>query len=158
MKTLILENALNHLLSTHQVDISPLEGKTIRLSLQDFPLDVYFICTNNRFFVVTNSDVTDVEITLTMSAFADLLKQAKLHDMLRQDKIIIHGDVKTAQLLVDILQQLDFDFEEVLSQWTGDIIAHQAGKVVSHLKSSDRPISAFKDKIAAILINPKVVK
>jgi ubiquinone biosynthesis protein UbiJ len=60
-----------------------------------------------------------------MSAFADLLKQAKLHDMLRQDKIIIHGDVKTAQLLVDILQQLDFDFEEVMSQWTGDIIAHQ---------------------------------
>ncbi|AYQ55874.1 Protein YigP (COG3165) clustered with ubiquinone biosynthetic genes [Bathymodiolus thermophilus thioautotrophic gill symbiont] len=156
MKTLILENALNHLLSTHQVDISPLEGKTIRLSLQDFPLDVYFICTNNRFFVVTSSDVVDVEITLTVSAFSDLLKKTELHDMLRQDKIIIHGDVKTAQLLVDILQQLDF--EEVLSQWTGDIIAHQAGKVIKHLKSSDRPISAFKDKIAAILINPKVVK
>ena len=158
MKTLILENALNYLLSTHQVDISPLEGKTIRLSLQDFPLDVYFICVNNRFFVVSNSNITDVEITLTASAFSDLLKQATLQDMLRQDKIIIHGDVKTAQLLVDILQQLDVDFEEVLSQWTGDIIAHQTGKVIKHLKSSDHPISALKDKIGTILINPKVVE
>jgi ubiquinone biosynthesis protein UbiJ len=112
MKTLILENALNHLLSTHQVDISPLEGKTIRLSLQDFPLDVYFICTNNRFFVVTNSDVTDVEITLTMSAFADLLKQ---EDFKKSSQITHYfttlGLIKIAAILslnADIRRSLDF--------------------------------------------------
>jgi ubiquinone biosynthesis protein UbiJ len=30
-----------------------------------------------------------------------------LTELLRQDKIIIHGDVKTAQLLVDLLQQVE---------------------------------------------------
>jgi ubiquinone biosynthesis protein UbiJ len=60
-----------------------------------------------------------------VSVFLQLMQGEDLTELLRQDKIIIHGDVKTAQLLVDLLQQVEFDFEEELSKFTGDIVAHQ---------------------------------
>jgi ubiquinone biosynthesis protein UbiJ len=78
-----------------------------------------------------------------------------LTELLRQDKIIIHGDVKTAQLLVDLLQQVEFDFEEELSKFTGDIVAHQVGRIATKFKSSDNPLAAIKDKITHFLIAPK---
>jgi ubiquinone biosynthesis protein UbiJ len=62
--------------------------------------------------------------------------------------IIIHGDVKTAQLLVDLLQQVEFDFEEELSKFTGDIVAHQVGRIATKFKSSDNPLVASIYSIA----------
>jgi len=58
--------------------------------------------------------------------------------------------------LVDLLQKVEIDFEEELSKYTGDIIAHQVGKMAKKLKSSDNSIDTIKDKIATFLINPVV--
>ncbi len=160
MQHFVLEQALNYLITTDSINIDALHGKTVRFSLQDLPLDVNFICTNERIFVV--SDVTrksDVDIKLTANVFFLLFKGEDLTELLRQDKIIIHGDVKTAQLLVDMLQQVDIDIEEILSQYTGDIIAHELGKIAKKAKKvaleSNSPIDAIKDGLSQLLINPQ---
>lgn len=155
-QTVVLEKALNHLLTAHQIDISALEGKTIHFSLQDLPMDVGFICTNARIFV--SSDTTkapDVDIKLQLESFLALLRGQDLTDLLKQDKIVIHGDVKMAQLLVDLFQQVGFDFEEVLSKYTGDIVAHQVGKSVKKFKDIESPLDAIKDKAVNLFVAPK---
>ena len=86
--------------------------------------------------------------------FLSLFQGEDLTELLREDKIVIHGDVKTAQLLVDLLQQVDIDFEELLSQYTGDVVAHQVGKLAKKLKSLDQPLTAIKDGVAHFLIRP----
>ncbi|VVH64423.1 hypothetical protein BSPLISOX_2559 [uncultured Gammaproteobacteria bacterium] len=156
MQSIILQSVLNHLLEVHHIDIHPLEGKTVHFSLQDFPIEVNFICTNARIFVTTDTTThADVDIKLKSSVFLQLMQGEDLTELLRQDKIIIHGDVKTAQLLVDLLQQVEFDFEEELSKFTGDIVAHQVGRIATKFKSSDNPLAAIKDKITHFLIAPK---
>ncbi len=155
MQAIILERALNFLLATHPIDIQPLEGKKVHFSLQDFPLEMNFICTNNRIFVTTDAAInTDVNITLQSSVFLALFQGEDLTELLRQDKIVIHGDVKTAQLLVDLLQQVNIDLEELLSKYTGDVVAHQVGKLAKKIKSSDNPIGSIKDGITHFLIAP----
>lgn len=155
-QAVVLEKALNHLLDAQQIDIGALEGKTIHFSLQDLPIDVGFICVNARIFVTSDTNKTpDVDIKLQLESFLALFRGQDLTDLLRQDKIMIHGDVKTAQLLVDLLQQVDFDFEEALSKWTGDIIAHEVGKVVKKFKDADNPLKAIKDEAVNLLIAPK---
>jgi ubiquinone biosynthesis protein UbiJ len=156
MQSVILERALNFLLETHPIDIQPLDGKTVHFCLQDFPLEINFICTNGRIFVTSDININaDVDIKLQSSAFRSLLQGEDMTELLRQDKIVIHGDVKTAQLLVDVLQQVDIDFEELLSQYTGDIVAHQVGKIAKKLKSSDNPIASIKEGVTNFLIRPK---
>ncbi len=160
MQHFLLEQALNHFIKQTQTDLTPLNGNTIHFALQDLPLRVNFICTNNRVFVSDDTTLdTNVEITLKSSVFLALFQGEDLTELLRQDKIIIHGDVKTAQLLVDLLKKIDIDLEEVLSQYTGDIIAHQAGKVALKIKSSAEQsgnlLETLKDELTTLLIAPR---
>ena len=155
MQHFVLEQALNYLIDQGRADLSALNGKTLYFALEDLPLNVNFICTNDRIFVTTDTSAgADVDIKLKSSVFLALLQGEDLTELLRQDKIVIHGDVKTAQLLVDLLQQIDIDFEEVLSKYTGDIIAYQVGKLAKSFKASDNPLETLKDELTTLLIAP----
>ena len=159
MQHFVLEQALNHLIDQGGADLSALNGKKLHFALEDLPLNINFICTNDRIFVTTNTNAdADVDIKLKSNVFLALFQGEDLTELLRQDKIIIHGDVKTAQLLVDLFQQIDIDFEEVLSKYTGDIVAHQIGKLAKNFKTSDNPLEALKDELTALLIAPKKSK
>jgi len=155
MQHFVLEQALNYLIDQGNADLGALNGKTLYFSLEDLPLDVNFVCTNDRIFVTTDTSAdADVDIKLKSSVFLALFQGKDLTELLRQDKIVIHGDVKTAQLLVDLLQQLDIDLEEALSKYTGDIIAHQVGKMAKKFKTSDNPLEALKNELTTLLVAP----
>jgi len=163
MQHFVLEQALNFLIQNGSIDIKPLESKVIRFSLIDPLLEVNFICTNDRIFVTSDTSTpSDVDIKLKPNVFFALFKGEDLTDLLRQDKIQIHGDVKTAQLLVDLLTETDIDLEEMLSQYTGDIVAHEIGKKAEKFKQiakdSPNPIEALKNGLSDFLISPKVSK
>ena len=155
MQHFVLEQALNYLIDQGNADLSTLNGKTLHFALEDLPLNVNFVCTNDRIFVTTDTSTdADVDIKLKSSVFLALFQGKDLTELLRQDKIVIHGDVKTAQLLVDLLQQLDIDLEEALSKYTGDIIAHQVGKMAKKFKTSDNPLEALKNELTTLLVAP----
>ena len=155
MQHFLLEQALNYFIRQNKVDLSTLNGKTLFFTLEDLPLSFNFICTNNRIFVTTQDDITaDVDVKLHARVFLALIQGENLTDLLRQDKIKIHGDVKTVQLLVDLLQKIDINLEEMLAKHTGDIVAHQLGKVAKNLSKSTNPIDSFKDELTTLLIAP----
>ena len=155
MQHFLLEQALNYFIRQNKVDLSTLNGKTLFFTLEDLPLSFNFICTNNRIFVTTQDDITaDVDVKLHARVFLALIQGENLTDLLRQDKIKIHGDVKTVQLLVDLLQKIDIDLEEMLAKHTGDIVAHQLGKIAKNLSKSTNPIDSFKDELTTLLIAP----
>lgn len=161
MQYFVLERALNFLIQTGAINTAPLDSKIIQFSLQDLPLEVNFICTNDRIFVVSDTDKSvDVDIKLSSSVFFALFKGENLTELLRQDRIKIHGDVKTAQLLVDMLEAVDVDLEEVLSQYVGDIAAHEIGKIATAFKrtaqKSDNLFEALKDSLSDLIISPAV--
>lgn len=155
MQHWLLERALNHLISTGMVDTTPLNKKTIYFCVDGLPLNGYFVCDNNRIFVVPETDrAADVDISLSPAVLTELLDGKTLTELLKQDRIIVRGDAKTAQLLVDLLPQIKPDLEEILSRYTGDIIAHQAGKVAKKFARSNGGLEAIKDELTKLLINP----
>ncbi|MCS5586295.1 MAG: SCP2 sterol-binding domain-containing protein [Gammaproteobacteria bacterium] len=155
MQHFVLEQALNYLIDQGDADLSALNGKTLYFALEDLPLDVNFVCTNDRIFVTTDTSAgADVDIKLKSSVFLALFQGEDLTELLRQDKIIIHGDVKTAQLLVDLLQQIDTGLEEVLSKYTGDIVAYQVGKLAKNFKASDNPLESIKNELTTLFVAP----
>jgi ubiquinone biosynthesis protein UbiJ len=158
MLRLILEKTLNILLELGNINTTPLAEKTIRFRLQDLPLDLFFVCNNQRIFVLESGATPNVNIQLESSVFFALFKGETLSDLLKADKIIMNGDMKTAQLLVDLFEQIDIDLEELLSHYTGDIIAHEVGNIARKIKQSSDPIASVKDRISRFLIQPTVVR
>ncbi|MBE8190423.1 MAG: hypothetical protein HAW58_06185 [Candidatus Thioglobus sp.] len=161
MQYFLLERALNYFIKQAKADLTALEGKNIHFTLQDLTLTANFICSNNRIFVSQNELKSDVEIALKSQVFLALFAGEDLTELLRQDKIIINGDVKTAQLLVDLFKQIDIDFEEILAEQTGDIFAHQAGKIANKISNKIRadgnqnqPLESVKNAITTLLIAP----
>ncbi|MDP6103942.1 MAG: SCP2 sterol-binding domain-containing protein [Gammaproteobacteria bacterium] len=163
MQYLVIQQAVNYLIKSGNADISPLNGKTVRFSLQDLPLNVDFVFTNNRVFVLSNKGKNvDVSIDLKSVAFIAIIQGEDLNELLKQDKIMVNGDVKTAQLVVGLLNNAEIDFEEELSSFTGDIIAHKIGSIVSKVKDRSKdiesPMEIVKDGLIKLLISPSKSK
>lgn len=158
MQFLILESALNYLITSQSIDTAALHKKNIRFEIENFPLEMVFVCTHNKIYVLSaTKESTDVDIKLKIDVFLSLFQGKDLKQLLREDKIIVSGDVKTAQLLVDLLEQVDIDLEEALSKYTGDAFANEVGKLIKNIKqkpSGQDPIEAIKNKVTKLLLNP----
>ena len=163
MRLLFLQQVVNYIITSSGLDIGTLNNKIIRFSLEDLPLDVDFVCKNNRVFVLSDAGTpADVDIKLKSTAFLSIFNGEDITELLRKDKIVIKGDVKTAQLLVDLLNKADIDLEEELSKYTGDIVANGVGKTTNKLKaiSSDQSgaMAAIKGSLLKLFVAPSKSK
>jgi len=144
MFRLTLEKTLNHLINTNNIDTEGLNNKIIGLSVDEFNLKLLFMFTNSRVFVMEMQDQQNinVDIKLNKTAFLSLFKGASFEELIESDEIEINGSVKTAQQLADLIALASIDVEELVSHYTGDIIAHQLGKSIKLVKGK-----ANKDKV-----------
>lgn len=118
--------ALDPYLSYH---LEPLAGKVIALKCTDYP-DWRLCCTftnKNILFISSEPPKTDVKIYSTFSGF---IKFAISHD---KTGIMIEGNAHIAELILKFISDLKIDWEEELSKYSGDVIAHQAGVLISRL-------------------------
>ncbi|HIF88753.1 MAG TPA: hypothetical protein EYG22_06995 [Candidatus Thioglobus sp.] len=160
MLRLALEKTLNLLIANGVVKLGKLEGQNIALHVPELGLSLYFVCINSRIYVLeTQQQSADVDITLNQSAFLSLFKGKELKELLANDEVVISGNVKVAQALSDLFAETSVDVEELISQHTGDIVAHQLGKAIRFAKK--RPcdnvsdiVETMKDDLSTLLVNP----
>ncbi|MDP6163658.1 MAG: SCP2 sterol-binding domain-containing protein [Candidatus Thioglobus sp.] len=165
MFRLTIEKALNHIINVNNIDIAPIDNKVISLGVDDIDLSLFFLCLNSRIFVIDNGQnkKTDVEIRMNKASFLSLFKGIPLEDLIEKEDIEINGSIKTAQNLADLLASSSIDIEELVSQYTGDIVAHQVGRSLNQIKnislSNDGSIiDNLKEELTTILIAPSRAK
>ena len=161
MFRLAIEKALNHMINANSVDISLIDNKIISLNVDEIDLSLFFLCLNARIFVIKNTQnkKTDVEIRMNKESFLSLFKGVTLEDLIEKEDIEINGSIKTAQQLADLLASSSIDIEELISQYTGDIIAHQVGQSFKQiknisLKNDGSIIDTLKEELTPLLIAP----
>ncbi|MGE4593952.1 MAG: SCP2 sterol-binding domain-containing protein [Gammaproteobacteria bacterium] len=160
MLRLALEKTLNLLIANGVVKLGKLEGHNIALHIPELGLNLCFVCINSRIYVLeAQQQSPDVDITLNRLAFLSLFKGKELKDLLANDEVVINGNVKVAQTLSDLFAETSIDVEELISQYTGDIVAHQLGKVIRFAKK--RPddnlndiVETLKDDLSTLLVAP----
>jgi len=79
----------------------------------------------------------DITITGSLTAFTSLVLQKDQKNALPQG-LAIEGDTERAEMIKNLFLNLDIDWEEILSHWTGDIMAHQVGCFFRNLKTSQK--------------------
>ena len=132
-----LESALNLYLRQSPDALqraAQLQGKAIAISVTGTGLTVYFLPDKEGVQVLSHYE-GDVETHLTGTplGFARLSLNNR-EDALFQGAVKIEGDTDTGQAFQDLLAGVDWDWEEQLSRVTGDVIAHQAGKLARTAK------------------------
>ena len=110
--------------------LAALHGRSIRIDLRGTGVRWFFVPAHDGRVRVVGSLEGEPDCTLAGSPF-DLLRASAKAAGAKQlfgGHVQIEGDTDLAQRFSEVLADLDIDWEEQLSQLTGDIAAHEIGR------------------------------
>lgn len=112
--------------------LKPLRGKILEMQIQKTPFHYGFLFTKNTIEVISADKITaDATIRGDFFTFLKLFKSFSVSDF---SQLSITGDQTFSENAYHLLQDLDIDWEELLSHYTGDVIAHKMGQCVQGFK------------------------
>lgn len=128
-----IELAINQYISLDEdvsLFLAPVAGKVIAINIQPFDETIYLCPTKDSIQVLeTYLPEVDSSISGTLSALGLMGLSATPMRSIFNGEVTITGDTRTAHKFQQLFEKLDIDFEEKLSQFTGDIVAHKIGNI-----------------------------
>ena len=129
----VFEAALNRYLALDSdvgFFLSPLDGKVVAVTLLPFNETIY-LCPTAKNVQVLDVYPGEPDTTLTGSAgaFSLMAFSSKPMRSIFSGEITITGDMQTGRKFQALFDKLDIDLEEVLSHYTGDVVAHGLGRL-----------------------------
>jgi ubiquinone biosynthesis protein UbiJ len=124
-----------------------MHGRVIHLDLSGLDSSLYFIPDPNGVQIL-NEFEGQVDCILRGSPL-DLLRMRGTRestDQLFQGSVEIEGDTTLAQAFGALISELDIDWEEQLARVTGDIAAHEIGKLVRSAMDWGRSLSSTSEQ------------
>lgn len=132
--TAAIEAALNRVLQLDEDSVarlSRLQGKVIAIEFSGLDVALYLIPEAGNLTVYGRFE-GEADTVLRGSPLALMRMGLAKHagDVVFAGDVIISGDVELGQEFRDILDGLDIDWEEHLSHFTGDLVAHKVGNLL----------------------------
>jgi ubiquinone biosynthesis accessory factor UbiJ len=131
-----IEQMINYMLALDDESLASLtkySGSVVAIDLQNTRTTVYVKINPAGISLSGNSDTkADVTIRGTpvqLLAYVNAMQQS---DPLQSGNIEITGNIALAQKVQSVIKNLEIDWEEVLSRWVGDTLAHKLGNTVRH--------------------------
>ncbi|MGL5306766.1 MAG: ubiquinone biosynthesis accessory factor UbiJ, partial [Aeromonas veronii] len=101
-----------------------LVGKVLKLELRELK-PLWFVFSERRLDVLAQHEgEADAVLSLSLTALGLLKDPSALTRYIREEKLDLSGDPQLVQAFSVLLGELDIDWEEELSRYTGDVLAH----------------------------------
>jgi ubiquinone biosynthesis protein UbiJ len=127
----LFESSINRYLAldpSTQESVAALENKSITLVLKEFSFPLYFKIENKRIKVLSEIEVeTDVRLATSVPALLQMTLSDRSDESVLGSEIDMSGNMDVGREFRNIFKNVDIDGEEILSRYTGDIIAHKLG-------------------------------
>lgn len=124
-----LEKALNYVLKLDPdtvLRLNSLQGKVVKLSINDWNFECFVVIRENSLGVMTHyAGVPDAGISGKLKGLLQVGRSRASGPVLFEQGIQVDGDLEVGEQIRDIIRRLDLDFEEYLSRYVGDIAAHE---------------------------------
>lgn len=112
-----------------RIGLTQLEGKIIALQITTPGITIFMMPMDDELRLMSSWDGdVDTRITGSLLALAQL-SQTEIHN-LKDSGVTVMGDLSLLADLQRLVKNLDIDWEEMLSQFTGDIIGHQTAQLI----------------------------
>lgn len=127
----LLESSINRYLALDpsvQASVDALEDRSVTLVLKEFPFPFHFRIENKRIKVLSELEVlADVSLSTSIPALLQMTLTNEGDESVLGSEIEMSGNMDVGRDFRNIFKNVDIDWEEILSKYTGDIIAHKLG-------------------------------
>lgn len=125
--TAVVETTLNTLIQDDPALVkrmNRLKGQVIQVHVKEINKTLTFIFSQQIDVLAHFEGDADCYLSLSLSVLPELREQANITQLIKQDKLVLEGDIQLAQKFSQLLTDAKPDLEEWLSRVTGDVIAH----------------------------------
>ncbi|ELZ1261165.1 SCP2 domain-containing protein [Vibrio fluvialis] len=153
--TAVIESSLNTLIKDDPElgrRLARLKGQVIQVHLKEINKTLTFIFSQQIDVLANYEGEPDCYLSLNLSVLPELREQANITKLIKQDKLVLEGDIQLAQKFSQLMTDCKPDIEEWLSRGTGDVVAHtvvQGAKNVGALLSAQ--VSKHQNHLAQVL-------
>ncbi|MEZ9563679.1 SCP2 domain-containing protein [Vibrio artabrorum] len=125
--TAVIETSLNTFVNDDPAlvrRLSRLKGQIIQVHLKELNKTLTFVFSQQIDVLSEYEGQPDCYLSLNLSVLPELREQSNITKLIKQDKLILDGDIQLAQKFAQLMTDCKPDLEEWLSRVTGDVIAH----------------------------------
>ncbi|MHA2939883.1 ubiquinone biosynthesis accessory factor UbiJ [Vibrio sp. RC27] len=125
--TASIEVVLNRLIQDDPAlgrQLARMKGKVIQLHLKELSMTLTFVFSQQIDVLADYEGDLDCYLSLSLATFPQLKEQANITQLIKQDKLILEGDMQLAQKFAQLMSDSKPDLEEWLSRLTGDVVSH----------------------------------
>ena len=136
--TAIIETTLNTLIKDDPElgrRLARLKGQVIQVHLNEVNKTITFVFSQQIDVLANYEGDPDCYLSLNLSVLPELRDQSNITKLIKQDKLVLEGDIQLAQKFAQLMTDCKPDVVEWLSRITGDVVAHSLVKGVSNLGS-----------------------
>ena len=164
--TSTLEAAINKLADldpTFKSRCQPLLGKRLMVEIKEVKVPLTFVVTEQRINVLSSKDEqNDCAIKTSLAALKELKDPNQITRLIKDEQLSLTGDLNVAQQVSQLIKETDIDWEEHLSEYLGDGLAHKVATRFKHFgqllaqKNQDfeRVIAEFAQDEAKVTPHP----
>ena len=125
--TAVIETSLNTFVNDDPTlvrRLSRLKGQIIQVNLKELNKTLTFVFSQQIDVLSEYEGQPDCYLSLNLSVLPELREQSNITKLIKQDKLILEGDIQLAQKFSQLMTDCKPDLEEWLSRVTGDVVAH----------------------------------
>lgn len=140
-----IESIINQLLKLDPeslLKLKKLQDKSLQVRVRELPWPLLFQFSEKVSVGIVQPDEKNLcscSIELNLETLPLLQDSSQLSQLIQQQKLILNGDIYVAQSFSHLIKELDIDWEEQLSNYTGDVVAYQTfssvGAVIKKAKA-----------------------
>ena len=134
--TAVIETSLNVLVKDNpdlEKRLLRLKGQVIQVHLQELNKTLTFIFSQQIDVLANYEGQPDCYLSLKLAVLPELREQANITKLIKQDKLILEGDIQLAQKFAQLISDAKPDVEEWVSRVTGDVVAHSLAQGVKNV-------------------------
>ncbi|EHK9017470.1 SCP2 domain-containing protein [Vibrio vulnificus] len=134
--TAVIETSLNVLVKDNpdlEKRLLRLKGQVIQVHLQEVNKTLTFIFSQQIDVLANYEGQPDCYLSLKLVVLPDLKEQANITKLIKQDKLLLEGDIQLAQKFAQLISDAKPDVEEWVSRVTGDVVAHSLAQGVKNV-------------------------
>ena len=121
------------------IGLDQIKGKLIRLTVRELDKTLSLRVKQRYLEDEPDSEVdADVEIIISLKILPEFLMGTDQDKLIKSGGIEIKGDAHIASVFQNTLREIEIDWEEQLSRYTGDAVAYQIGRGVNVARSFGR--------------------
>ena len=118
--------------------LTALENKTFAIVLEDLKLKLSMTALNGYVRLSSNIENPDTLVQTRSENLRDLSDAAQLTSLIKQDKLILEGDLHIAQKYSELFLDNDIDWQEMLSKVVGDAAAYRITQIANAIAQNIR--------------------